>query len=360
MGPDFFMAAENKEQTRLKTYVAIVAVVAAVLVISYYNISERQDPGKVFGRMQMGTIVEFTLFGEDKSGFEAATNAAFAEIDRLEAMMSSYKEGSEVSRITKSAGIKAEKVSPEVIAVLKTALKIAELSGGAFDPTIGALSRNWGFSGELKIIPSKEAVEESRKLVDYRGVNIDEAAGTVKLAKKGMTLNLGGVAKGYIIGRAGHILKERGVASAIAKAGGDMYVFNFTEKQKPFVIGIQNPRDEKKLIGTLSISNGAVSSSGDYERFFIKDNVRYHHILDPKTGYPAQGMQGVTIITADPALSDAMSTAVFVLGPSKGMELVKKLDADALLIDSSGNTTYTDGFKSRYNGRFEDIAAPTR
>ncbi|MBI5893748.1 MAG: FAD:protein FMN transferase, partial [Deltaproteobacteria bacterium] len=173
----------------------------------------------------------------------------------------------------------------------------------------------------------------------------DRNSNTVKLGRKGMRINLGGIAKGYIVSQAAEKIKSKGIKKGIIHAGGDMFVFNESDN-KPFKIGIQHPREKDKIIGTIEILNGAVATSGDYERFFIKDGIRYHHIMDPKTGFPASKIRAVTIVAKDGTMADAISTAVFVMGLEDGMKLIEKLpDIEGLIIDANGNVHLSSGLK---------------
>lgn len=330
------------------TYAVIVAVVMALLAASYLRKGPHESV--TFSRSLMGTLVQVTLMDGDETGYEPAAEAAFAEIARLEKLLSSYDPASDVSLISKAAGDRAVKVAPEVVEVVVRALEISRLSSGAFDPTVGALARAWGYSGEKGFVPSKEEVAKLLPLVDYTSVVVDETDSTVMLKKKGMVLNLGGVAKGYIVGKAIAALKARGMRRGIIHAGGDMTVFQSNGGNnggEPFVIGIQHPR-EKKLLGELLITNGAVATSGDYERFFMKDGVRYHHILDPETGFPARRSRSATVTSIDPTQADALSTAAFVMGPSAGLAMIEKIEgAQALIVDTDGNIFTSSGFKWR-------------
>ncbi|MBI1912280.1 MAG: FAD:protein FMN transferase [Deltaproteobacteria bacterium] len=327
------------------TYISVVFIVFSLLAVSLYV--NREKESVTFSRMQMGTIVQITAIEGNRANFENAANKAFDEIDRLEAIFSSYKPDSDVSRISQSAGAEPVKVSPEVIEVLKAALKISELSGGAFDPTVGSLGRVWGFSGEKGFVPTREEVAKILPLVNYKNIILDEANSKAGLSKKGMVLNLGGVAKGYIVKNAIEVLKNNGVERGIVHAGGDMSVFQKDEK-KPFVIGIQDPRKKGKLLGEAYVYNGAATTSGDYERYFIKDNIRYHHILDPATGFPANRSRSATIVAEDPTLADALSTAVFVMGVEKGMPLIESLDnVEGVIVDSEGRIYKSSGFKGK-------------
>ncbi len=325
-------------------YLAYAAVTTAVLALLSVSLLRKSPVESVtYTKMLMGTVVEVTVMDAGSSMPDEAAQAAFDEIRRLEKILSSYDPKSDVSRVS-SSGAAMVKVSPEVIEVTEEALRVARLSNGAFDPTIGALKTVWGYSGELGVVPSKEEVKKYLPLVDYRKVVVDEEGSSMGLKEGGMVLNLGGIAKGYIVKRAVEALKRSGVKRGIIHAGGDMTVFQ-TGSSEPFTVGVQNPR-EKKLLGSVRLLNGAVATSGDYERYFIKDGVRYHHILDPATGFPANRSTSVTIIAEDPTTADALSTAVFVMGPIKGMELVEGLDkVEAVIVDSNGKVTVSKGLK---------------
>lgn len=334
-------------------WAAVVVIVFTLLMLAYNSRRPEEvggDRSVVYGRNLMGTMVEFTLAGGDRESFDAAAEAGFREISRLERLLSSYDPESDVSRVNAAAGEGPVEVSPEVAEVVSTALEISRLTGGAFDPTVGSLAGAWGWSGEKGVVPAPEELEPLLARVDYRKVELDPGASTVALAEEGMALNLGGVAKGYIVGRAIEALKEKGVTRGIVKAGGDMTVFD-TAGGGPFIIGIRHPREGDALMGTVSVATGAVTTSGDYERFFMKDGVRYHHILDPSTGYPAEGTRSVTIVSEDPAWADALSTGVFVMGPREGMELVEGLDGvEAVIVNSTGKVTRSSGFTGEVYG----------
>lgn len=335
------MNSTGDKRTNYLAYAAVSAVVFALLLSSLLH--KRPPESTTYTKMLMGTVVEVSVTDDSPARSDKAAQAAFDEIARLEALLSSYDPKSDVSRISSSAPSMV-KVSPEVAEVTEAALKVARLSDGAFDPTVGALKEVWGYSGERGVVPSVEEVKRYLPLVDYRKVTVDKEGSRVGLGEKGMVLNLGGVAKGYIVKRAAEALKRAGVRRGIIHAGGDMTVFQ-TGTVEPFTIGVQNPR-AKKLLGTVSLSNGAVATSGDYERYFIKDGVRYHHILDPATGFPATGSSSVTIVAEDPTTADALSTAVFVLGPVKGMKLVGILDnVGAVIVDASGKVSVSKGVK---------------
>ncbi|MBE9531426.1 MAG: FAD:protein FMN transferase, partial [Proteobacteria bacterium] len=283
----------NKLRKR-NSYVFTLTIIIIVIIVASAIINR---PGKshTYSKVLMGTLVELTLSGGTQSGepyFAEAAEAAFLEISRLEDIFSSYKPESDISRISKNAGNGAVEVAPEVVEVVKRAFKISKLSGGAFDPTIGSLGTLWSFSGEASEIPSRARVDELLKLVNYREIFIED--GKVGIHGKDIRMNLGGIAKGYIVGKAVGLLSERGIERMIVKAGGDMFVFSKVNGD-PFEIGITHPRKKGSLLGKLKLKSGAIATSGDYERFFMAGGVRYHHILDPKTGFPARRSISATV-----------------------------------------------------------------
>ncbi len=348
------MDNQNKKLRRLLSYAIVILTVAVLLAVPFYM--KRGRESVTYTKMLMGTVVQITLIEGDAKRFDIAAEKAFDEIKRLEALFSSYMPDSDVSRISRAAGDGPVIVSPEVITVLKSAVKASTLSSGAFDPTIGALGKAWGYSGEMRHVPTKEEVNRVLPLVDYRGIIIDGPSMKAGLREKGMVLNLGGIAKGYIAGRAVEALQREGVERGIIHAGGDMVVFQKKGPgQRAFKIGVQHPR-EKGLLGEAELYNGAVSTSGDYERYFVKDGVRYHHILDPSTGFPAYRCRSVTIIAEDPTMSDALSTAVFVLGPEKGMALIEGIEGvEGVIVDFNGKVTSSKGFKGKIFQRSETL-----
>jgi len=350
------------------------AVILFLLGMSLFIFNKPQKM-RNYVKVRMGTFVEIVLKGDNPE----AAQTAFDEIARLEEIFSSYKPDSEVSRISKNAGIRPVKVSRDVIEVLETALKVSVATGGAFDPTIGAVTKLWDFSkvgglnteeDKLTIdspIPAREALARNLPLVDYRKISINKKASTVMLDKKGMTLNLGGVAKGYIVRKAFlKMQKEHHVDWAVIRAGGDMTVFHDPrskleiEKSKdPLTVGIQDPRKKGLIVGMLELTPNdenfstrtalSISTSGDYERFFIRDGIRYHHILDPRTGMPADASQSATILSNDPVLADALSTSVFILGDEKGMALIEATEGvEGVIVNKDGVVSVSSGLTDIY------------
>jgi thiamine biosynthesis lipoprotein len=230
--------------------------------------------------------------------------------------------------------------------VIKKAQEISELSEGGFDITVGPLSELWRKAREKKTPPPVEDVKGKLDLVNYKKLGID-SEGKVLLKKKGMAMDLGGIAKGYAVDRAFELLMSLGYKNMIVNAGGDLRVGGLKNNQ-PWSIGIQHPRDSKKILARISVSDTAVATSGDYEKFFLDQGKRYHHIFNPKDGFPTNGYQSVTILCKDGMAADALATAVFVLGPEKGYPLCQKLEGvNCLMVDKEGKIIFSPGLKDR-------------
>jgi thiamine biosynthesis lipoprotein len=299
-----------------------------------------------YHQVAMGTVIEITLIADDEEAANKASLQAFQEIKRIETLMSPWLDSSDVTRINRSAGKERVKVSPETFEVIQKAQGISELSEGGFDITVGPLTELWREARKKKIPPSIEEVKEKLGLVNFKNIETDQE-GKVFLKKKGMAIDLGGIAKGYAVDRAFEFLKSLRYKNLIVNAGGDLRVGGFKNNQL-WSIGIQNPRESQKLLARISVSNTALATSGDYEKFFLYQGKRYHHIFNPKDGFPTDGCQSVTIFSKDGMTADALATAVFVLGPEKGYSLCQKLEGvDCIIVDKEGKIIFSPGLKDR-------------
>jgi len=315
-------------------------IVSAVLLSNLFSLYSCSlgNPNSTFktGRILMGTLIEVTVVGPSDKLQEAA-NAALDEIKRIEDLASFHKE-TELTEINKYAGLSPVKVKPELVFLIQRALEISKLTDGAFDPTIGALAKLWNFSeSDAPRLPGQNEINEALNKIGWTKVQIFPDKNEVFLPEKGMALDLGGIAKGYALNRAAQIIKSKGIKSALINAGGDISAYGGKAPGVPWKIGIQDPRDNSGIAAVVDIESGSVFTSGDYERFFEEAGKRYHHILDPKTGFPATGVESVTIVAPDGKSVEGLSAAVFVLGPKEGMRLVEKLEhISCLIIDSAG------------------------
>jgi thiamine biosynthesis lipoprotein len=299
-----------------------------------------------FQQVSMGTAIEITLIGNNEEAANKAALRAFQEMKRVEQLMSPWIESSNVFQINRSAGKEWVRISHETLAVIKKAQDISEISDGSFDITVGPLAELWRKAREKKIPPSAEEVRERLGLVNFKNIEIDRE-GKVFLKKKGMAIDLGGIAKGYAVDKAFELLESLGYKNVIVNAGGDLRIGGLKNNQ-PWSIAIQHPRESKKFLARISVSDMAVATSGDYERFFIYEGTRYHHIFNPKDGFPADDCQSVTVLCKEEMMADALATAVFVLGSERGYALCQKLQGvGCLIVDKEGKITFTPGLQGR-------------
>ena len=295
-----------------------------------------------FNTVAMTTPISLVFWEEDEQKAQRISTEVFAEFDRIEQQMSRYIERSELSFINRHAYEKPVEVSNSLYKVLKAAMNISYLSEGAFDITFASVGFMYDFRERRQ--PLKADLESNLPLFHFQNVRLDDEKQTINFKKKGTLIDLGGIAKGYAVDQGVAILKRQGVEYAHLSAGGDMRLLG-DKKGSPWIIGIRNPRDESKQSIVLPLNNTAISTSGDYERFFINEKgARIHHILSPKTGKPVKGMRSVTVLANDSMTSDGLSTAVFVLGAKEGLKLINQLAGiDAILIDEQGKVHYSEG-----------------
>ncbi len=294
----------------------------------------------------MGTRVEALL--PAGPGAEAAAQAVFKCFDEVDAQMSEWREDSPLAAVNREAGGRPVTVPAELAALVRRGVELGRRSDGAFDVTWAALWGLWDFGAPRPAVPSAERLRAATALVDYRAVELDERAGTLRLPRRGMKLGLGAIAKGYALDRAALALGALGVADYTLSAGGQVMA-GLAPSGRPWRIGIRDPRGEPDdYFAVVILDEGSVSTSGDYERFFIDHGVRYHHILDPRTGRPATSLRSATVVARDATLADALSTAVMVLGVERGLALIATFPGvEALLVDARGEVHATQGLRPR-------------
>lgn len=293
----------------------------------------------------MGTDVTITVVAKNPSEAEAAIDAAMAELKRFDRMMSLYKNDSEVTRVNQAAGNSPVRVSPEMIEAVEAAARVSELSHGTFDITVGPLVVLWQMRLKEGKVPNETEISRVKKLVNYRNIVIDKRASTLYLKKPGMIMDLGGM-KGFIADRVKDLLQRRGIPNAVIALAGDIWVLGHREDGSPWKIGVQHPRKQDKTLMVLTLSDKYITTSGDYERFVIREKKRYHHIIDPRTGKPSQGVISATLIGDKGALIDPLAKVPFILGPVEGMRIVKEIGAEAIIVDDKEQVYLTDGIKN--------------
>lgn len=290
----------------------------------------------------MTTRIELVFWHHDATSAKRIGKQVFNEFDRIEALMSSYRADSELSLVNRQAAKQQVVISPELYYVLNQAQKVSELSKGAFDITFASVGYLYDFRNALQ--PGSSGLNAELSQVDYRNVLLDEAHHSVGFRQPGVRIDLGGIAKGYAVDKGIEILKRAGIESARLSAGGDMRLLG-DKLGQPWIVGVKDPRVEHQHAVVLPLSSVAMSTSGDYERFFIDaSGNRVHHILSPKTGRPVKGIQSVTVIGPKTMTTDGLSTAVFVLGVQPGLSMINRLSGiDAIIIDSERKLHFSEG-----------------
>ncbi len=310
-------------------------------------------------RELMDTFCTITVVSPSKEKARKAIDRGFAEIKRLETLLNYFSGGSEITAVNKAAGIKPVKVSRETLEIVKKAMHISGITGGAFDPTIAPVVSLWRFSKDISNpqVPSKDVAADALRHVDYRKIKINTAESGIYLAEKGMELDLGGIAKGYAADRAVEAIKAEGVKAALVAIAGDIRGFGLNTSGQGWRVGIQDPRPDtvsqrpwEDVFASIELKDNAISTSGDYQRFFIKDGKRYHHILDPETGFPAESeLISVTVIAPEGYLADSLATAVLVLGVEKGMQLLESMGIGGVLVCADKKILLTKNLKGKIN-----------
>ncbi len=293
----------------------------------------------------MATTFRVTLpEGDDAAALAESVFTAFREVD---ARMSEWKDTSPLSSVNREAGVRPVPVPADLREVIRRGMEIGDLTGGAFDVAWAALWGLWDFKSAEPRVPDSAEIARRIALVDYRKVVVNDSLGTVFLPETGMKMGLGGIAKGYALDRAAELLRARGVRDFLILGGGQVMAGGH-KSGKPWRVGIRDPRGEPDdFFATLEVTNASTSTSGDYERFFVVDGVRYHHILDPRTGMPSHGLRSVTTLSADATLADALSTAIMVMGARRGLALAESLGVGVVLVDDAGHVSVTPDLGER-------------
>jgi len=289
----------------------------------------------------MATSVRVELWCEDNDRARAAIDAVMDDMRRIERSMNAFDPHSDLSVINRDAAQRSVEVNAELYGLIERSLDFSRLSGGAFDITFASAGHLYDYRRGIR--PSDEALAHARKSVGYRNLILDPQARTVRFAQPGVRIDLGGFAKGHAVDRGAAILARLGIAHAIVTAGGDSRVVG-DRRGRPWTIGIRDPRHAGEVVAVLPLEDVAISTSGDYERYFERDGVRCHHLIDPKTGKSPSSVRSVTILAADALTTEGLSKSVFVLGVEAGLRLVEtQAGVDAIIIDAAGALHYSSG-----------------
>lgn len=325
-------------------------------IIFLLSCSEEKFEAKSDNRFLMGTVCIITLYGGET---QEIFDGAFSLLEEEELLMSLQKGNSELSKINQRAGTESLQVSEDVFEVIKTSLLYSQISAGAFDPTIAPLVELWGIGEDFTgTVPSASSIDSRKELIDYTGVLLEED-NLVLLKRQGMKIDLGGIAKGYVADKVKDYLISQGVQRGIINLGGNIIVIGSKPKMQSWKIGIQNPFDSRgNHIGIASVTDKTIVTSGIYERFFYFEGKRYHHILDPETGYPVENdLASVTIIAEKSIDADALSTSLFVLGVEEGIKLIESIEnSEAVFVLKDKNVIYSSGAGDLFDLQHADFS----
>jgi FAD:protein FMN transferase len=283
----------------------------------------------------MGNRFEFTVIAEDEEQGSEHIDAAIKEVQRIEKLLTTFSENSQTASINNAAGENPVVVDDEVFQLIRRSLRISDLTQGAFDISYGSMDKKlWNFDKEMTSLPSKQQARESVSLINYKNIVLDEMNHSVFLKRKGMRIGFGGIGKGYAAEKAKSLLLQRGVESGVVNAAGDLTAWGRQPDGSPWTIGIAAPDGTHHPFSTLEITNKAVATSGNYEKFVMIEGIRYSHTIDPRTGFPVRGIKSVTVICPNAEIADAMATPVMVMGIETGLDLVNQVrDLECMIID---------------------------
>lgn len=286
----------------------------------------------------MGSRFDITVVAQDSITANVHIDTAIAEITRIEKLISSWDENSQTSKINRNAGIEPVKVDPELFNLIARAIEISKLTDGAFDISYASMDKIWKFDGSMSKMPSEKDIKSSVAKIGYKNIVLDKQNNTVFLKLKGMKIGFGAIGKGYAADKAKDLLISKGVQSGIINASGDMNTRGKQPNGSDWKIAITNPMDKNKVFALLPITNGAVVTSGDYEKYVNFNGKRYSHIIDPRTGYPSTGIISVTVFAPKAELADALATSIFVMGKEAGLDRINQMPKiECIIIDEAGN-----------------------
>ena len=320
------------------------------LLFSFNTVIAQQLKEQTTTLLLMGSRFEVTAVAENELVAWEAIHAGIAEITRIEQLISSWDATSQTSEINRQAGIRAVKVDKELFDLIFRAKKISALTQGAFDISYASMDKIWKFDGSMKTMPSEAIVEKASAKINWENILLNSASTSVFLKEKGMKIGFGAMGKGYAANKAKAIMQTmKGIKGGLVNAGGDLIAWGQSSQKEGWNIKIADPKDKQKMLAYLQLENQAVVTSGDYEKYVQFDGIRYAHIIDPRTGYPTTGIKSVTIISPDSELSDALATAVFVMGKKLGLDLINEIKGvEGLIVTDEDQLLTTHNLKLNY------------
>jgi len=285
----------------------------------------------------MGNRFQLSAMSDNQDWAYECIDAAVHEIQRIEKLLTTYSEESETALINRHAGIKPVEVSEETFSIIERSIRISKVTQGAFDITYGSVDKRlWNFDTNLHSLPDKDTAKKMTGLINYRNIILDKVNSTVMLKEQGMRIGFGGIGKGYAAERAKLIMKGMGIKSGIVNAAGDMTTWGFQPNGKPWTIGIADPNSKDKIFSYMDITDMAVATSGNYEKYILINGQKYSHTINPKTGLPITGIKSVTIISKNAEIADAMATPLMIMGIVPGLNMINQMNGiEAILVDDN-------------------------
>ena len=311
------------------------------LTVAFSSFAQIIHKRKLF---MLGSPFEIMVVAKDTVQGNVYINMAVGEVRRIENEISDWIPTTPISEVSRNAGIKPVKVPIEVFELVERAIKVSQITSGAFDISYASMDRIWKFDGSMKEMPTPEAIKKSVEKIGYKNIILDKKEQTIFLKKKGMKLGLGGIGQGYIADKIQALLSSKGCSSGLVNVSGDIFAWGRQPDGKPWTVGIVNPMNKNKIIATFPLENSAVETSGSYEKFVVFDGKRYSHIIDPRTGYPAMGVVSVSVFAKKTEIADALATGIFVLGVDVGLDLVNQLKGiECIIVDDKGKIFASKG-----------------
>jgi thiamine biosynthesis lipoprotein len=309
-----------------------------------FSINAQQLSSYSKDTLLMGGAFAFTALHANREVAKNAVNLGIAEVARIEALISSWQVSSQTSEINRNAGKQPVLVDKELFNLIERSLKISQLSQGYFDISFASIDKIWSFKGQSQEMPSDSLLAASVAYINYKDIVLNKATGTVFLKNPGMKIGFGAIGKGYAADKAKEVMLALGIEDGVVNAGGDLLAWGYKGNGKVWSIGIADPNDKNRVLSNIEITNQAIVTSGDYEKYVLINDERYGHIINPKTGLPAKGIFSVTIIANSAEIADALATTVFVLGPEEGLKLIDYLEGvECIIVNSKNKILYSKG-----------------
>lgn len=311
------------------------------LCVTFFSFGQITHKRKLY---MLGSPFEMTVVAKDTVQGNEYIDLAVAEVKRIENLISDWIPTTQISQVNKNAGIKPVKVDKEVYDLVERAIKVSQITSGAFDISYASMDKIWKFDGSMKVMPTEEAIKKSVAKIGYKNIILDPKEQTIFLKNEGMKLGLGGIGQGFIADKIKALLQNKGCVSGIVNVSGDINTWGRQADGKLWTVAIVNPMNKNKVFATFPLEDSAVETSGSYEKFVTFNGIRYSHIIDPRTGYPAQGVVSVSVFAKQTEIADALATGIFVLGVEVGLDLVNQLKGiECVIVDDKGKIHTSKG-----------------